>query len=93
MSGTKRLSVDLPAELVELVEAKVATGEYDSESDVVADGLRALQADDPALERWLREEVAPTYDVWDKGEMQALSAEEVWANLEVHMNARAKKAG
>jgi antitoxin ParD1/3/4 len=55
--------------------------------------LRALQADDPALERWLREEVAPTYDAWDKGEMQALSAEEVWANLEVHMNARAKKAG
>ena len=93
MSGTKRLSFELPAELVELVEAKVATGEYDSESDVVADGLRALRADDPALKRWLREEVAPTYDVWDKGEMQAMSAEEVWANLEVHMNARAKKAG
>ena len=36
--------------------AKVATGEYGTESEVIPDGLRTLLARDRAVEAWLREQ-------------------------------------
>jgi antitoxin ParD1/3/4 len=45
-----------------MVRLKIESGEYADESDVVCDGLRALQEHDADIERWLREEVAATYD-------------------------------
>jgi putative addiction module CopG family antidote len=59
---TQQFSVTLPNEMAEMVRAKVASGEYASESEVIRDGLRALQARDQALEKWLRTEVAAVYD-------------------------------
>jgi putative addiction module CopG family antidote len=59
---TQQFSVTLPNEMAEMVRAKVASGEYASESEVIRDGLRALQARDQALEKWLRTEVATAYD-------------------------------
>ncbi len=53
----RSLTVTLPDDIVQAIEAKVAAGEYASESDVVQDGLEDLLADDPALENWLRDEV------------------------------------
>lgn len=41
------------------VRAKVATGEYATESEVIRDGLRALLARDRAMEAWLRDQVVP----------------------------------
>jgi antitoxin ParD1/3/4 len=41
------------------VRAKVASGEYASESEAMRDGLRALQARDRAIEQWLRSDVVP----------------------------------
>lgn len=67
MANTQSLSITLSTELAERVKAKVASGEYASESEVVSDGLLMLldedaADDDPAIERWLREEVAPAFD-------------------------------
>ncbi|MBY5395487.1 type II toxin-antitoxin system ParD family antitoxin [Rhizobium leguminosarum] len=62
MRTTQSLSITLPIEMAEMVKAKVATGEYATESEVIRDGLRTLAARDAAVERWLREEVAPVYD-------------------------------
>lgn len=62
MRTTQQLSVTLPKEMARMVRDKVASGEYASESEVVRDGLRALQARDRALETWLRTEVATAYD-------------------------------
>ena len=62
MRSTKQLSVTLPIEMAKEVAHKVATGEYASESEVIRDGLRALQARDKAIEHWLNGEVAATYD-------------------------------
>jgi putative addiction module CopG family antidote len=45
-----------------IVEAKVASGDYATESEVIRDGLRTLQARDAALDNWLRGEVAKSYD-------------------------------
>ena len=62
MRSTQQFSVTLPNEMAQLVRSKVASGEYATESEVIRDGLRALQARDRAVEAWLRSEVAPAYD-------------------------------
>lgn len=62
MRSTQQFSITLPTDMAQMVKAKVASGEYASESEVIRDGLRALQARDNALEAWLRTEVAAAYD-------------------------------
>ena len=62
MSATDRRTVSLPAEHAAYIDARVADGTYTSASEVVRAGLRALQERDAVLERWLREDVARTYD-------------------------------
>jgi putative addiction module CopG family antidote len=59
MRSTQQMSITLPNDMAEMVRAKVAAGEYASESEVIRDGLRTLAARDNAVERWLREEVVP----------------------------------
>src|ERR1700733_6380952 len=43
-------------EMADLARAKVATGEYATESEVIREGLRTLLARDHAVEGWLREQ-------------------------------------
>lgn len=62
MRSTQQFSITLPNEMAELVRAKVAGGEYATESEVIRDGLRSLLARDRAVATWLRETVAPAYD-------------------------------
>jgi putative addiction module CopG family antidote len=62
MRSTKQFSVTLPNEMAADVEARVASGEYASESEVIRDGLRALKARDKAIEGWLRQDVVAAYD-------------------------------
>jgi putative addiction module CopG family antidote len=90
MRTTQSLSITLPHEMAQMVKSKVSSGEYATESEVIRDGLRTLAARDAAVERWLIEEVAPTYDALKAG-AKTLSADEAWAELEGHMNAAKKK--
>lgn len=62
MRSTQQFSITLPNEMAEAVRAKVASGEYATESEVIRDGLRALMARDEAVEAWLSTEVATAYD-------------------------------
>lgn len=62
MRTTQQFSVTLPNEMADQVRAKVASGEYATDSEVIRDGLRALQARDKALEHWLRNEAVPAYN-------------------------------
>ena len=59
MRSTQQFSITLPHELADAVKAKVAAGEYATESEVIREGLRALMAKDRAVEAWLREQVVP----------------------------------
>jgi antitoxin ParD1/3/4 len=81
MRTTQQLSVTLPKEMAQMVRNKVASGEYASESEVVRDGLRALQARDRALETWLRTEVVPAYDEAKANPSSLLSSAAVRAKL------------
>ncbi|MCM5557615.1 type II toxin-antitoxin system ParD family antitoxin [Pleomorphomonas sp. JP5] len=93
MRRTKSLSITLPHDMAEMVRAKVSSGEYATESEVIRDGLRFLAARDAALERWLREEVVATYDVMKAGpEGTTESAAETWRQLQAHMDSKSTKA-
>lgn len=59
MRSTQQFSITLPNEMADTVRAKVASGEYATESEVIRDGLRALLARDRAVEAWLKQEVVP----------------------------------
>lgn len=91
MRSTQQFSVTLPNEMAEMVRTKVASGEYASESEVIRDGLRALQARDRAVEHWLRESVVPAYDALKAEPSRAVSPKAVRAALGA-THKRAKKA-
>lgn len=93
MRSTRQLSITLPNEMADMVRAKVAAGEYASESEVIRDGLRTLLARDRAVEDWLRESVAPAYDALKANPSQAVPAAQVRSTLsKAHKKALAKKA-
>lgn len=91
MRSTQQFSVTLPNELAQMVKSKVSSGEYASESEVIRDGLRALQARDKALEHWLRSEVTTSYDAMKADPSRARSIAQVRASLAAE-HERAKKA-
>lgn len=82
MRTTQSLSITLPTDMAQMVKAKVASGEYATESEVIRDGLRTLQARDAAVEEWLKTEVAVTYDAYRQNPDQAIPADQVMAGLE-----------
>lgn len=91
MRSTQQFSITLPNQMADVVKAKVATGEYATESEVIRDGLRALLARDRALESWLVGQVAPAYDALKADPSAALSADQVRARLSAeHLSATAK---
>src|SRR5215213_10650104 len=62
MPTSRSLRVTLPEDMAQMVKAKVESGEYASESEVIGEGLRALRDRDDALNRWLKEEVVAAYE-------------------------------
>lgn len=82
MRTTQSLSITLPLEMAQMVKAKVASGEYATESEVIRDGLRTLLARDAAIEKWLVEEVVPTLDEMEAQPERLLSPEEVRKRLD-----------
>jgi putative addiction module CopG family antidote len=78
---TKQMSITLPLEMAAIVEQKVASGAYDSSSEVLRDGLRALIARDRMVEQWLRETVAPAYDRVKAGQDETFTADQVREHL------------
>ena len=53
----RSLTITLSDDMARAIDAKVAAGEFATESDVVRQGLETLLADDAAIEDWLRGEV------------------------------------
>jgi antitoxin ParD1/3/4 len=81
MTTARKRTFSLPAEQAKYIDAKVASGAYASGSEVVRAGLRALQERDAAVERWLLNEVAPTYDAMASDPSRAIKAETVFSEL------------
>jgi antitoxin ParD1/3/4 len=82
MRSTQQLSITLPNDMADAVKAKVAAGEYATESEVIRDGLRTLLARDRAVEAWLRTDVAAAYDEAQSDRSSVVSSADVRARLD-----------
>lgn len=93
MRSTQQFSITLPNEMADVVKAKVAGGEYATESEVIREGLRSLMARDRAIERWLRTDVAAAYDELKADPSKALTPDQVRASLAAARRRRAAARG
>lgn len=92
MRSTQQLSITLPNEMADAVKAKVAGGEYATESEVIREGLRSLIARDRAIEKWLREQVVPAAAAMEANPTSALTADQVRTHLAEKRRTRTRKA-
>ena len=74
------MQVNLTPELDRLVEEKVASGLYESPSEVVREALRLLFEREPVLD-WLRQEARRGFEQLDTGATVDLTREEFLAQM------------
>ena len=91
MRRTQSLSITLPHDMAKMVKDKVASGAYATESEVIREGLRALQSQHGALEEWLRTEGVARYDAYRLDPSRARPAADVFARLRARTSAGTKK--
>ena len=76
-SKVSKRTISLSVEQAAFVDAKVASGDYASVSEVIREGLRVVKARHDEIEHWLRTEVVPTYERHLADPSSARSADEV----------------
>ena len=81
MATTEQLRVTLPTEVIEAVRAKVRSGEYANESDVIREAVSALLARDCAIDDWVWGQVGPAYDALKADPSRGVTADDVRARL------------
>lgn len=86
MRTTQSLSITLPHEMAKMVKAKVMSGEYATESEVIRDGLRTLVARDAAVEKWLLGDVVPTLQAIRSDPARLVDEGNAWKQISAHMN-------
>lgn len=77
MRTTQQFSVTLTNEMAEMVRARVASGAYASESEVIREGLRALNERDKVVEEWLANTAAPALDALRKDSTRGRSKKQI----------------
>ena len=90
MRTTQQFSITLPGDLADAVESKVKSGDYDSVSAVVRDGVRALLERDAGVERWLREEVIAGHAEYLANPSQGVPAEQILDRIKARRIADAR---
>lgn len=90
MAPVAKRTFSLPPAHAKFIDTKVASGAYASGSEVVRAGLRALQERDAAVERWLREDVAPVYDAMTADPSRAIPVKDAFAAVKARHAARRK---
>jgi antitoxin ParD1/3/4 len=87
------MNISLAPEFQEYVTRKVASGHYDSESDVVHEGLRLLRERDAEQEKLedLRRELALGIEEADQGKTAPLNAQETLARVRRNRETPARK--
>jgi antitoxin ParD1/3/4 len=81
-------TISLSQEQAAFVDAKVASGDYASVSEVIRDGLRIVKARDEAFERFIATKGVEAYDKMQLNPETALSIDEAFLQLEAYRQAR-----
>mgnify|MGYP003383750575 CR=1 FL=1 len=90
MAATAKRTFSLPSEQAAYIDDLVRDGSYASGSEVIRAGLRALKDRDAAVEKWLRVEVAATYDAMRRDSTRAIPAKQVFEELRARHASRLK---
>lgn len=90
MAAVEKRTFSLPAEQAAFIDRLVESGAYATSSEVIRAGLRALQERDSAVERWLREEVAPAYNAWQADPSRSIPIDQVFDGIRAHHADRLK---
>ena len=93
MRKTQSLSITLPRRMAQMVKDKVKSGAYATESEVVREGLRALDAQEAAVVEWLRTEGVARFDAYRSGRSRGRPAAEVFARIRAHHAKQTKSRG
>lgn len=85
-SNDDQVTIVVPSEVAEALNARVDSGEYASQGDVVRNGLRLLTEEDevlhsPEVERWLREVAVPIAEATSADPSRSIPAHEVRAHF------------
>ncbi|MDP3524327.1 MAG: type II toxin-antitoxin system ParD family antitoxin [Hoeflea sp.] len=83
-------TISLPDEHARYIDEKVSSGDYASASEVIRAGLRALQERDRAVDDWLRNQVAPTYDAMLADPSRGIPANSVFDEVRARHAQRTK---
>ena len=86
MPASRSITITLSEDMNEFVEAKIGSGEFASESDVVVEALRCLAEEDAEFERWVEDEVVPALKTFEAKPSGSFTLEETRQRLEAHMN-------
>lgn len=83
----------VPSEVAAAVKARVDSGEYANQGDVVRNGLRLLTEEDtllndPEVEQWLREVAVPIAEATLADPSRSISADQVRAHFAARRTAR-----
>jgi Arc/MetJ-type ribon-helix-helix transcriptional regulator len=77
----RRLSIELPEDAAEIVDALVASGSYADASEVIQDALELFTRQDEPLEDWVCTEMVAAYDEWKANPSGGLTVDEVREHL------------
>ena len=81
MPSQEERTISLPPEQARYIDTLVASGAYESVSEVVQAGLDALLQQEETVEKWLREEVLPVAADMEADPGRAIPAEQVFAEI------------
>jgi antitoxin ParD1/3/4 len=83
MAAKQSRNANLPQEGADIVETGFAFGEYADVSAVIEEGPRYLAKRGASVERWLIDDVAPTYDRKKSNPERGVSPDDVRKRLDV----------
>jgi antitoxin ParD1/3/4 len=86
MTQLRQITIELPEDMIEIMHERIALGQFASESDMVRQGLIALDTQETEVEHWFHQQVAPAYDAYKTGMTRTSGISEAMLRLDAEMD-------